>query len=164
MTKKIKITDLLNTTNFNKYKNDLVNYFDRGGTWHNLLGYESELMETQYRKAYKLYHKGDYKSASSAFSYLTMLNPYEYHYWMGLGISKQKERLFEEAIVSYTAAEALNPEHPLPHLHLAQCFYAINVPDQTVDHLKKTIEIAAEQEAYQEIRQKAEVILKHLPT
>lgn len=163
MQKRIKITELLNPENFNKHKDELMTYFDKGGTWQELLGYEQNLMQSHYKKAYDLFNQADYKNAAAAFSYLTMLNPYEYHYWMGLGISKQSDRLYEEAIVSYTAAEAMDPENPLPHLHLAQCFYALNVRELAVKHLESAINISANRPEYQQIGQKASTILKHLP-
>lgn len=163
MQKRIKITELLNPKNFDKHKDELMGYFEKGGTWQELLAYDQNLMQSQYKKAYDFFQKADYKSAASAFSYLTMLNPYEYNYWMGLGISKQSDRLYEEAIISYTAAEAMNPDNPLPHLHLAQCFYALNVRDEAVKHLHQAIEVSGERPEFQEVRLKASTILKHLP-
>lgn len=163
MTRAIKITDLLDSNQFDQHKEELVHYFEKGGTWKELLHYDENLMQTQYQKAYDLYQKADYKSAAAVFSYLTVLNPYDYNYWMGLGIAKQSDRFYEEAIVSYTAAEAMNPENPLPHLHLAQCFYALNAHDQAVEHLKQAIAVAGDRPDYQEVRLKASTILKHLP-
>jgi type III secretion system low calcium response chaperone LcrH/SycD len=163
VTKQIKITDLLDQKKFNKHKDELLGYFEKGGTWKDLLGYDKNLMQTQYKIAYDFYQKADYKSAAAAFSYLTMLNPYEFTYWMGLGIVKQSDRLYEEAIVSYTAAEAMDPENPIPHLHLAQCFYALNLREEAAKHLQQAIDVAGERPEYQEARLKASTILKHLP-
>jgi type III secretion system low calcium response chaperone LcrH/SycD len=163
VSKKIKITDLLNPKYFNKHEDVLMSYFEKGGTWQDLLGYDQNVLQSQYKKAYDFYQKADYKNAASAFSYLTMLNPYEYNYWMGLGISKQSDRLYEEAIVSYTAAEAMDPENPLPHLHLAHCFYALNMREEAIKYLNSAIEIAGEHTEYKEVRLKASTILKHLP-
>jgi type III secretion system low calcium response chaperone LcrH/SycD len=163
MGKRIKITELLDTKNFEKHKDELMGYFEKGGTWQELLGYDNHLMQAQYKKAYDLYHNADYKNASAAFSYLTTLNPYEYTYWMGLGMCKQSERLFEEAVVSYTAAEAVNPENPTPHLHLAQCFHALNVQDQAIEHLNQAISVAGNRSEYKEVRDIASAILNQLP-
>ena len=159
----IKITDLLDPKKFDKHKDQLFHYFEKGGTWQALLGYDVDVMQMQYKKAYDLYQKADFKNAADAFSYLTMLNPYDYNYWMGLGISKQSDRQYEEAIVSYTSATAMEPENPLPHLHLAQCFYALNVRESAVEHLNQAIQIAGSRPEYHEIRLKAQAILKHLP-
>ncbi len=163
MARTVKITDLLVSSKFDQHKEELTNYFEKGGTWKELLNYDENLLQTQYKKAYDLYQKADYKNAAAIFSYLTVLNPYEYNFWMGLGISKQSDRLYEEAIVSYTIAEAMDAENPLPHLHLAQCFYALQAREQAVEHLKRAIEVSGERPEYQEVRLKASTILKHLP-
>lgn len=163
MSEAISLTDLLNPENFDKYKDKLASYFGKGGTWQELLGYDDNLMQLQYQKAYDFYQNADYHNASAAFSFLTMINPYQYDYWMGLGSSKQSERHFEEAIVSFTAAEAMNPEEPAPHLQLAQCFYALNVLEETTNQLKLAIKIAGERPEFQEIRKMAISILTQLP-
>lgn len=162
MTKKVKINDLLDPKKFNKYKDDLVKYFGHGGTWQKLLGYDENVMMAQYKKAYDLYQNAQYKEAASLFSYLTTLNPYEYRYWMGLGTAKQSERLYEEALVSYTAAEAIDPEKPQPHLALAQCFYALQLNTQAIEHLRQAIAIASDKKEFEAIYKKAKVILDHL--
>ncbi len=162
MTKKVKITELLNPKKFEKYKDDLVKYFGNGGTWESLLGYDEDVMMAQYKKAYDLYQQAQYKDAAACFSYLTTLNPYQYSYWMGLGISKQSDRLYEEALVSYTAAEAIDPDNPLPHLHLSQCYYALRLNEPAIEHLKRVLETAGDKAEYAEVRKKAQVILDHL--
>jgi len=162
MPKKVKITDLLNPQKFEKYKDDLVNYFGNGGTWQSLLGYNEDVMMAQYKQAYDLYQQAQYKDAAACFSYLTTLNPYQYSYWMGLGIAKQCDRLYEEALVSYTAAEAIDPENPLPHLHLSQCYYALQLNEPAIEHLQLAIETAGDKAEHADVRKKAKVILDHL--
>ena len=159
----IKLTDLLNPEKFDQHKEQLSHYFEKGGTWKELLGYDDQLLSAQYKYAYELYQKADYKNAAAAFSYLTLLNPYDYNFWMGLGISKQADRFFEEAIVSFVSASAMNEKNPTPHLHLAQCFYKLNVREMVIDHLKQAISIAEENPEFQEIGQKATAILNNLP-
>lgn len=162
MTKKIKLSELVNPKYFDKHKEDLLHYFEKGGTWQEALGYDRNMMEGEYKKAYDFYMQGDFQTASAAFTYLTTLNPYEYDYWMALGISKQAERSYEEALVSYTVAHALNEDHPLPHLHLAQCYLAIQQKELMLEHLQKTIETASDKEEFKDIKYKAQVILKNL--
>lgn len=163
MVKKIKVSELLDPKKAEKYQPELMHYFEQGGTWQELFGYDANTVAAQYKVAYDLFQAADYKNAAAAFSYLVTLNPYEYTYWMGLGVSKQSERLFEEAIVAYTMAEAIDPKNPLPHLYLAQCFYTLQQKDKTIEHLKQAITVAGKQEAFQEVRQKAEALLKSLP-
>lgn len=159
--KKIKIADLLNPNKFNHHKDDLLNYFEKGGTWQEFLGYDHNLLDAQHQIAFQFYQQADYKKAASAYSYLTVLNPYEYKFWMGLAISKQSDRLYEEAIVGFTMAEAIDPENPTPHLHLAQCYQALQLRDLVLRHLKKTVEVAGTRFEFAEIRKKAEILLNH---
>ncbi|MEZ5315122.1 MAG: SycD/LcrH family type III secretion system chaperone [Chlamydiales bacterium] len=162
MNKKIETKELFNPNNIKKYEDDLVEYFGKGGTWQNLLGYDTDLMEVQYKKAYELLHHAQYKEAAAAFSYLTILNPYQYTYWMGLGIAKQNQQLYAEALTSYTAAEAIEPNNPIPHLNLSQCYYALELNEQAIRHLKFAIEIANDKSEYLEVLKKAQVILEYL--
>ena len=162
--KRIKIAALLDPKKAEKYQPELMNYFEKGGSWEELLGYDTNVMAAQYKVAYDLYQSADFKNAASAFSYLTVLNPYEHTYWMGLALCKQADRSYEEAIVAYTMAEAIHPEHPVAHLHLAQCYYAIQQREKVTEHLKQAIEVAGKIPEFQEIRQKAESLLHHLPS
>lgn len=162
MTKKINITDLLNPATFDQHKDQLLEYFGKGGTWQHLLGYSEERMMGHYKRAYDYYQHAQFKEASDCFSYLTMINPYQYHYWMGLGMAKQNEQLYEEALVSYTAAEGIEPQNPLTHLHLSQCYHALQLSDLAIQHLQTAIELAKEKEEFDEVRKKATVILNHL--
>ncbi len=162
MSQKVKITDLLNPHNYDKYKDDLVRYFGNGGTWQSLLGYSEDVMMAQYKKAYDLFQNAEYKDAAACFTYLTTMNPYQYTYWMGLGISKQSENHYEEALVSYTAAEAIEPENPIPLLHLSQCYYALQLNDLAIESLERAIKTAGDKPEHAQARQKAQVILDHL--
>lgn len=163
MKKKIKFTNLLDPHVVEKYQPELLGYFEKGGTWKELLGYSDNLLATQYKTAYDLYQTADFKNASAAFSYLTMIDPYEYTYWMGLALSKQSDRQIEEAIVAYTVAEAIDPTQPIPHLHLAQCYWAITQKDLAIKHLRKTIKTAGKIPEHKEAKGKAEAILKKIP-
>lgn len=163
MQRKIKISELLNPKTSDKHQAELMQYFEQGGTWQELLGFDFNTMAIQYKAAYELYQASDFKKAAAAFSYLTTVNPYEFTYWMGLGVSKQSDRAFEEAIVAFSVAEAILPSTPLPHLHLAQCYYAIQQKEKAISHLQQAIEVAGEYPEHQEIKQKAYVLLKNLP-
>lgn len=163
MGKRIKITELLDPDTFDQYKDELIAYFDKGGTWQELMGYDQGLMDRQYKIASDLYHQADYKNAAAVFSYLTTLNPYDYRFWMGLGFAKQSERLYEEAIVSYTAAGAIDPEQPLPYLHAAQCFYALQLKEMSLENLQKALEVAKSKPEHQETYRKAEILLNNFP-
>jgi type III secretion system low calcium response chaperone LcrH/SycD len=163
MTDNIKISDLLNSKTFEKHQSELVRYFEDGGTWKELLSFDENTLATQYKIAYDLYQSAQFEKASAAFSYLTILNPYEFSYWMGLAVSKQSGRAYEEAIVAYTIADAIQPENPSPHLNLAQCFYALQQRDQTVEHLNQAIAVAGNHPEYRDIKRKATALLQNLP-
>ncbi len=162
MTKKIKVSDLLDPKKFDKHKDDLIKYFGNGGTWQDLLGYSDSVMMAQYKKGYDLYQQAEYKDAAAVFSYLTTLNPYEYQFWLGLGLAKQSDRLYEEALASYTAAEAIEPSNPEVQLQLAQVYYGLEFKDQAIKHLRLCIKVSGAGSEHEAIRKKAQGILRHL--
>lgn len=146
MVNKIKLSELVKKEVFEEHKEELATYFSKGGTWQMLLGYDDSVMNGYYQKAYDLYQEAKYEEAVSAFSYLTMLNPYNYTYWMGLGQAKEQNGQLEESLVSFTAAEAIDPEHPLPHLHLANAFEKLGLKDNAIKHLERAVKTANRQE------------------
>ncbi len=160
---RLKITDLLDAKKLEKHQPELLHYFERGGTWKDLLNLDDALLEAEYKIAYDFYQSANFQKASAAFSYLTLLNPYNFTYWMGLALAKQSERSYEEAIVAYTVAEAITPDHPVPHLHLSQCYFAIGQKDLSLLHLKEAVRIAGSLPAFQEVKVKAETLLNAFP-
>lgn len=156
MSESMKLGDLLKPETFQEHKEELLAYFRKGGTWHALLGYTDEVMEGYYAKAYALYQGADYQNANTAFFYLTTLNPYEYRYWMGLGLTQQRQGSYEEALVSYTCAEAVDPTHPMPHFHLAQCYHALQGNEPALKEIEEVLALTAEKaEAYADLRKQA---------
>lgn len=162
MSKQIRISDLMNLETAKKYEPELMQYFSSGGTWKELLHYDDSVMESHYKIAYDFYLASDYQKAASAFSYLTLLNPYEFTYWMGLGVSKQADKAYEEAIVAYTVAGAIQAS-PLPHYHLAQCYYALEQKDLAKEHLTQCLDLAKNLPEHQDLLQRVQVLLNNLP-
>lgn len=163
MVYKIKLDELMDWEKAKEHEPALRTYFEEGGTWQDLLKFDSNTMEAQYKIGYDLYQSADFKKAGGVFSYLTILNPYEEKYWMGLGMSKQSQSRFEEAIVAYLVVEAITPEDPRPHLNLAQCFHALKESGEAKNHLRKAIELSSKNAEYRQIRHDAELLLDNYP-
>ena len=162
MNKEITLTDLLDPEKFDLYKDELLAYFEKGGTWQDLLGYDDSLMDHNYAKAYNLLDSGDHIQAAQAFSFLTMVNPYNYDYWMGLGVAKQELKSFEEAIVSFTTAEAIAPENPIPHIQLAQCFAALEAKEEALNQLNQALDLSKKNPELKKFESLAKDLLQEL--
>lgn len=80
--------------------------------------------ETLYHFAYMQYKQGKYQEATGLFRLLTVSNPKNKKYWMGLGASLQMEKEYDQAIAAYELAVAIDPSDPLVHLQAADCFFA----------------------------------------
>ncbi len=159
----IKLDELMDLEKSKKHEPALRAYFEQGGTWQDLLKFDNNTMEAQYKVGFDLYQSADFKKAGGVFSYLTILNPYEEKYWMGLGLSKQSQKLFEEAVVAYLVVEAVTPQNPRPHLNLAQCFHALKESDDVKKHLKKAVALSAMKAEYQQINRDAQHLLDNYP-
>jgi len=163
MEKRIKVEDLLKPEVFKKHEKELFGFFEKGGTWKMLLGIDDVVIEEQYAVACQFFSEKKYKDASDLYTYLSILDPYNYDICMGLAGSKQALKKFEEALIHYTTAGAIKPEMPQPHLYLSNCFFAIREEDQAREELRKTIEIAGNQNEFAEVRREAETILQNFP-
>lgn len=69
--------------------------------------------------------KGHYQQAIDAFELLTLREPLNSSYWMALGIARQEQKEYEEALDAYAIVQGLTFVDPLPAFYAAQCRFAL---------------------------------------
>lgn len=84
-----------------------------------------ETLECLYAMGYNLYTNGRYSPAKDTFQLLVALNPENAKYWMGFAATQQLMKEYREAASAYAMVGLLNRHDPAPHLHAAECFFAI---------------------------------------
>lgn len=163
MTKSIKLEDLLDPVIFKEHETELFDYFQKGGTWKLLFQIDDQVIKEYYEVASHYFHEKKYQEASDLFTYLSILDPYSYDFWMGLAAAKQALNKFEESLLHYTTASAIKPEHPTPHLQLSTCFFAIREVDLAKEELAKTLELSKGHPEYKENYETALLLMQNFP-
>jgi type III secretion system low calcium response chaperone LcrH/SycD len=131
----MKLKELLQRLNKNSKSAsiDLDNYFENfveqklltSGTLQESFGVEKSEMELLYFEAYQAYQKDLFQEALELFRWLTILNPFEKKYWLGLGASQQLKTSYEPALKAYAIAYLLDCYDPFPHFHAFECYLAL---------------------------------------
>lgn len=127
-----------------------------GKTFQEVLGFTNEAMSQFYLAARRLFEKQKYEEAADAFLFLTTMNPFVYHYWMGLGMSEQ---LIDEpfaALMAYNMAINIDKTNPIPHYHSASCYAVLHDRQSAMVCLDDAIHAAGDHEHYVEIKKQAQ--------
>lgn len=133
----------------------LANEFASGKSAQEIMEFSDEAMKEFYRAAFFLYENKRYADASNAFMFLVTLNPYEYDYWLGLGMALQMCHEYESAIDAYEMAASRRLDSPVPYFYLAKCFFAIHDHESAMSALDLALEYSEKGEEYIELHRQA---------
>ncbi len=87
--------------------------------------YSNEDLSVLYSVAYTLYQSDDYEEAIRVFQRLASHESLSQRNWMGLGACWQMQKNYQEALKAWAMASILNEHDPIPHLHAAECYFAL---------------------------------------
>ena len=119
------------------------------------MGFSDVAMSKFYKAAHYLFEHERFAVAADAFLFLATLNPYNYEYWLGLGMSLQRCNQFDTAIDAYELAAICEPDVPVPYFYLAKCFFAVHDQENANKALDLALEYAGELEEYAELKRQA---------
>lgn len=135
---------------------------EEGEVLQRLLGVEDETMHIYYECARELLDQKKKEEAANAFLFLTMLNPYVYDFWMGLGIAEQLREEHEHALKAFSMASLINLDHPAPHFFAANSYIALGKKEEAKDALKLTIEGSKKEKDFQVYYKQAKIMERSL--
>ena len=95
-----------------------------------------------YRVGKKLYDEHDYSSATAIFTYLSILDPYVYDFWIALGLSKQNEEDFTGAVEAFLSASIMSNDEPASHFYAAECYLAMKDKEKARLEYSKALHLA----------------------
>lgn len=115
-----------------------------------------------YTQAYDYYAAGKYEDAESVFRLLTSIIPKTLEIWMGLGASLQMQKKLQEAIDCFGVAAIIDEKelNPLPHMHAADCFWALDQKDNAALALNSAMLIAKKETKHAPLLEKLEFLHK----
>ena len=126
-------------------------------------GLSDEQMEAIYSMGYNLYQNAKYEDATQVFTWLTMLNPFQSKYWMGLGGALQMSKDFDWALQTYAMAAVVGePRYPTPHLHAGECYMSKGDLDEAVKGFKMAMDFSEGNDKYKKVHLKAKAFCEIL--
>ena len=134
---KIKLADISEGRLSPEQTAALQKYFEKGGTWQDLLALKSDDVEEIYAIGYEHYLECDYEKALAAFSALIQLNPYEAKHWIAIGAVLQAQEMYSDALAAYELALTLDEAGTAPLFYMAQYTHALGENERCADFLKQ---------------------------
>lgn len=124
-----------------------------------ILGYNDRRMEVFSQAAETYFYEQNYEKASEAFTFLTALDPNTSQYWLGLGMTEQLLGEYHGALLAYTMVLINQPQNPLVHYHIGNCYQAILDEDNARLSFEMAVKYADEQQEFQIIKEQAQKAL-----
>lgn len=127
------------------------------GKWipKNALGITDAMTESLYSQAYRLYNTGKYDDAIELFRILTMCDPTESKFAMGLAACFHLLKDFKSAVGTYMLCSMMEPENPVPHFHASDCYLKMNDKVSALIALEMAVTRAGEDPRYKALVDRA---------
>lgn len=95
-----------------------------------------------YSSAYHLYGHGKYIDSKRLFRFLTICEPFDRRYWMGLAASLLQIKDYKGSLECYSVAAIQDPDDPYVHLYAADCLFALKKVKEGIRTLESAIAAA----------------------
>ncbi|RJG42768.1 SycD/LcrH family type III secretion system chaperone [Motilimonas pumila] len=139
-------------------------FIDKGGVIHELLDVTDDELDSIYMVAYNLYQSCRYDDAEKLFQLLVTYNHYNISYYLGLGGCRQAKEKYQEAADTYSIAVLFDADDPRLPFHAGECHLALNDLKSAESGFYAAAMRAGEIPEYQELKAKAEGLLKLVQT
>lgn len=145
-----------------KDKESLSIKLKEGKSLGEALGLSSQAAALLYRSARDLFTEHAYPEATKSFLFLTTIDPDNFDYWIGLGMSTQMCGDYEGGIDAYEMAAFLNVENPISYFYLSKCFFAVHDRENAKRALEMAIENSGDNPEYDSLKAQAQAALHML--
>lgn len=108
--------------------------------------FSDDVKKGMYALAYYSYENGKYKEAVDIFRVMTLIEPQNPKYWLGLGAALQMLKEYSKALQAYAAAASIDTENPFHHYHAGECLLAMGQKQDAFEALESA-EAAAKEES-----------------
>lgn len=153
------LPDLISAQDFSKVKNEIDESTDHFFSFvemqeerqeksehpvllQEMFGFSNETILHVYALGANLVEKGNFPDARVLFTFLTTLAPHVSSYWVALGVCLQELNKQEDAVISFGAANFLEPMNPAPLFYILEIYIGLKETDKArleVDELKKVM-------------------------
>lgn len=145
-----------------KYRDIFIKIFKEGKNPAEVLGFNKEMLEHMYAYGFRLYNLGNYKKAANVFLGLTMLNPDDPRITMAAGAAYHKLKNNVKAVEYYYLSSQQDPENPMPHFYMYDCFIQENFWGDAAFCLEEVIKRCADYPECAELKARCQLLLEPL--
>lgn len=145
---------------FMKYCTDLPDHqeeylenLEKGASLQQLCGMSNKVLEAFYQAAKHIYEHQHYDDAVDLFSVLTLFNPKEPVFWLGLGNSEYFCQNYEPALIAYSMAALANPTDPYSHVYSSRCYEAIKDIENAIGALELAILVIGDNPEHKKLKE-----------
>lgn len=139
----------------------VLELLSHGGGLGTIFGYTDDEYEALYALGHNHYSQQRYLDAAKCFGFLVAHQAINPRFMSAFASCMQMLKQYQEAIQYYSTASVLDLEDPLPTFHTAECFIALEMPEQAREAL--TLVIAqCESPRWQELAGRAQALLELL--
>lgn len=140
---------------------EALELLSQGGSLGTIFGYTDDEYEALYALGHNHYGQQRYLDAAKCFGFLVANRAVEPRYMAAFASCMQMLGQYQEAIQYYSLASVLDLEDPLPTFHTAECFIALEMPEQAREALALVVAQCL-QPSLQELGQRARALLELL--
>jgi len=131
-----------------------------GYTFKDFAKISDEQMESIYATAFNLVNTRKFEDAERLLEWLASMNQYEQKYLIGLGIARQQQQKYKDAVKAYAAATMLDVTNPIPPIRAAECFLALGQLKEAESGCRGALHWAGDVPEHGAIRERAELLLE----
>lgn len=136
--------------------------FNKGMRPKVALNLSENVMEGIYTHAYNFYNRGLYNESIHIFRLLTLLDPLETKFLIGLAACLHMQKKYEQALQIYLMAGFMRPANPIPFYHASDCYIHMNATQEAIFVLEKAIEEAGTQPQFQALVERSQLMIESL--
>lgn len=140
-------------------KEQLQEFFGKGGVMHELVDLSTEQMDSLYTVAFNLYQTNRMKEAEQVFQMLVLCDHLNVKYQIGLGATRQAQEKYAEAAETYSMATLIDAEEPKLAFHSGECHLALGDLERAEAGFTGTLVRCEGRNEYNELAQKAQGLL-----
>lgn len=138
-----------------KLKQEIVSLDSKQGL-QELIDIDNETIEHLYLAAKELSKRGNFIESADGFTFLTLLNPKRYTFWVELANAEFYSQEFEQALVAYARAYTLNPSDPTGHISSARCYESLGQKNNAIKALDLALVTINSNQAYANWKEQVE--------
>jgi len=143
-----------------EFTNDLMKFYEDGGTLKTLKDIPPDTMESIYSIAYNKFNAGQLDEANKIFQFLCLIDHYDARFFIGLGACRQRLHDYEMAAESYSFVTLVDVNNPVAPFHAGECYLQLGELEKAESAFFACGHLAAGRPEHAEMKARADHLLE----